>query len=215
MPAGKNRKFKKAPKWLVYLPKIGFSLIILAVIIVLFTYLPILNLEISYLVNRPDAKIPVSLTGGRHMLNPVDDNFGIIIPKIGANSKVIPNVDPFNSREYQIALTKGVAHAKGTVFPGKAGNSFIFAHSSESFYEAMRYNSVFYLLNKLEINDDIYVFVKQQKFHYKVTKKVFVKPNDISYIFMSSEKPILTLMTCWPPGTTLSRLIIESELIAD
>src|SRR3989344_9329969 len=40
--------------------------------------------------------------------------FSIEIPKIGAVSQVIPNVDTHNQKVYGEALKKGVAHAAGT-----------------------------------------------------------------------------------------------------
>jgi hypothetical protein len=39
----------------------------------------------------------------------------------------------------------GVAHAKGTVFPHK-GNIYLFAHSTDNWWNVGRYNAVFYLL---------------------------------------------------------------------
>ncbi len=54
----------------------------------------------------------------------------IIIPKIGAQSGIVSEVDPYNKAEYLKALSGGVAHAKGTALPGELVNIFLFAHSS-------------------------------------------------------------------------------------
>jgi hypothetical protein len=75
-----------------------------------------------------------------------DTDFSIFIPKIGANAKIYPNVDPAKEEEFLPVLQKGVAHAKGTVFPGLSGNIYLFAHSTDNFWDAGRYNAVFYLL---------------------------------------------------------------------
>lgn len=156
------------------------------------------------------------------IIKPISTDFGIVIPKIGANAKVIDNVDPFNSREYQLALTKGVAHAIGTAYPGHVGNDFIFAHSSENWYIANQFNSIFYLLHKLEKDDLIEMYYKKKKYVYKVFDKKYVYANAVEYlnsINLGSGNPtptkntsILTLMTCWPPGTTFKRLIIRAEI---
>lgn len=135
-----------------------------------------------------------------------------VIPKINANSKVIKDVNPLNASEYQWALTKGVAHAKGSAYPGQFGNVFLFSHSSVNFYEAARYNSVFYLLSKLEKGDDVYIFYNKAKIKYSVTEKKIVDPKNISYLTNNSKKHTLTLMTCWPPGTTLNRLLVIAEI---
>ena len=75
--------------------------------------------DLGYFSSNPKTKVI-----------PVDPSFGIMIPKIGVNAKVVSNVDPFNSLEYLSLLTKGVAHAKGTAYPGSIGNVFLFSHSS-------------------------------------------------------------------------------------
>ncbi|KXK09401.1 MAG: Sortase family protein [Microgenomates bacterium OLB23] len=131
--------------------------------------------------------------------------------KIAANAKVLKNIDPINPTVYQRALTKGVAHAKGTVLPGEGGNMFLFAHSSDNFYNANRYNSVFYLLNKLEPGDEIYIYYEGVKYTYTTTKKKIVNPEQVSYLRGKGTQEKLILMTCWPAGTTLKRLVIEAE----
>ncbi len=182
----------------------GLVLFLSGLSIFLLTFFPVIKEEAKYSL-KP-------LTAAKK-ITPVDTDFGIVIPKILANAKVVANVDPYNSKEYQWALTKGVAHAKGTAFPGFGGNSFIFAHSSGNWYDANRYNSVFYLLHKLEKDDEIDVYYANKKYVYKVTAKKFVDPKNVSFLNpASSPDSTLTLMTCWPPGTTLKRLIIQAKI---
>lgn len=192
----------------------GMVLVSAAFLILSLTFYPVLKVELDYLVNRPKADVPVTLTPNpsSNTLVPTFPDLGIVIPKIGANARIVPNVDPYDSRVYQVALTKGVAHAKGTVLPGQPGNSFIFSHSSANFYEATQYNSVFYLLTKLEAGDKIYVFVNKTKFVYTVTDKKIVDPKDVDFLSPKAVGKKLTLMTCWPAGTSLKRLIVVAEL---
>ncbi len=143
-----------------------------------------------------------------------DKDFSVVIPKIGVNTKVIPNVDPTNSHEYQVALTKGVAHAKTSALPDDPnGNVFIFAHSSENFYEANKYNSVFYLLNKLEKGDKVYLVYKGKVIPYEVQDKQTVNKTDTKYMTKENKnnEKTVTLMSCWPPGTDYKRLIVVAK----
>lgn len=170
------------------------------------TFWPIIWAELSYNTRR---LIPV--TSYRPMV-PVDRDFGIVIPKIGANAHVIPNVDPYDSRAYEYALTKGVAQAKGTGLPGKPGNIFLFAHSSENFYVALQYNAVFYLLTKLTKGDEILLYYKNNRYSYRVTTTVQVPAKAIQYLSgYGAERETVTLMTCWPPGTNFERLLVIAE----
>lgn len=150
------------------------------------------------------------------VLRPVDPNFSIVIPKIGANAKVIPNVDASNYDSYIDALTKGVAHADGTGFPGGRSNIYLFAHSTDSFWNVGRYNAVFYLLKELEPGDEIDVFYGRVRHKYKVVEKKIVSPSDVHYLTDKTLYEQLILQTCWPPGTTLDRMLViarpESEI---
>jgi sortase A len=196
--------FKKQNSFLILS---GIILLFFGFLIFFLTFYPVVREEIKYQMvtkkNLPKLK----------EIKPVDENFGIVIPKIAANAKVIANVDPFDEKVYQKALTQGVAHAKGTQLPDQAGNTFIFAHSSADWYTANRYNSVFYLLNKLEKDDDIFIFYQKQKYHFQVIEKKIVDPSEINYLKGDSQNKILTLMTCWPPGTNLKRLILLAKLV--
>ncbi len=166
-----------------------------------------------YRVIWQEARYTVTPIFKPKTIKPVDKEFGIVIPKIGANAKIIENVDPFNSKEYQWALTKGVAHASGSAFPGHVGNTFLFAHSSVDWYIANQYNSVFYLLHKLEKGDKIEAYYKKSKYVYEVTEKKFVEASDVSYLYKGNkDTSTLTLMTCWPPGTTYKRLIVQAKI---
>lgn len=151
------------------------------------------------------------LTGPKdQILTPIDPLFSILIPKIGANTAVFPNVDSSKEDEFLSILQKGVAHAKGTVFPGMKGNIYLFAHSADNFWNAGRYNAVFYLLKDLAPNDDVVVFFENRRYNYKVEKSMIAEPSEVSYLVKSQQsgKEQLILQTCWPPGTTWKRLMV-------
>ncbi len=187
---------------------IGLCFLVAGMVIPLLTFYPVIKEEIKYKVitspknSQKQAKI-----------KPVNTDFAIVIPKINANAKVVPNVNPYQENIYQKALTQGVAHAEGTSLPGQIGNTFTFAHSSGDWYTANRYNSVFYLLNKLVKNDKISIYYKNQEYKYKVIEKKIIEASEVDYLTRKSAVKTVTLMTCWPPGTTLKRLIVVGKLM--
>jgi sortase A len=216
MPLNENKAKSKFDLSSI-LVKMGLVILALSFLAFLLFYHPIIIKEIMYAIKRPNATSQVELSDGskgpkERVIIAVDKEFSIVIPKIGANSKVIKDVDPYNSKEYQQKLTRGVAHAKGTSLPGEFGNSFYFAHSSDNFYNANRYNSVFYLLNKLNKDDPFYLVYNGEIFKYKVTDAQVVNAEDINYLESDKNKKTATLMTCWPAGTTLRRYIVVGEL---
>jgi sortase A len=144
------------------------------------------------------------------ILMPKDTDFSILIPKIGASAKVFPNVDVSNQNVFLPILMQGVAHAAGTVFPGMNGNVYLFAHSTDNFWDVGRYNAVFYLLKDLTKGDEVVVFYQNKRYNYIVTGSKITSPSDVSYLVNSQnqDKQQLILQTCWPPGTTLQRLLV-------
>lgn len=149
------------------------------------------------------------------VLQPVDPNFGIIIPKIGANANVIANVDASQEKQYLDLLQKGVAHALGTALPGEGGHIFLFAHSTDYFWNVGTYNAIFYLLYKVEKGDEVDLFYKNQRYKYKIIETKIVDPTEVQYLTRKSNKEFLTLQTCWPPGTTLKRLLVFAVRVAE
>ncbi|MCA9371714.1 sortase [Candidatus Woesebacteria bacterium] len=145
------------------------------------------------------------------LLVPINTDFSIVIPKIAANAPIISNVNAGDEKEYLDALQKGVAHTKGTAFPGEGGHMFFFAHSTDYIWNVGTYNAVFYLLYKLETGDEINLFYKGKRYVYTVTGREIISPDEIDYIRKKTNKEFLTLQTCWPPGTTLKRLLIFAE----
>lgn len=148
---------------------------------------------------------------------PKETEFSIVIPKINANANVVPNVDPGNEQEFQDALQIGVAHAKGTVFPGHKGNIYLFAHSTDNWWNVGRYNAVFYLLKDVSKGDAVIMYFENIRHNYVVTDSKIVDPSDVSYLVDSQKNPdeTLILQTCWPPGTTWKRLLVFAKPIRD
>lgn len=146
------------------------------------------------------------------ILIPIDTMFSILIPKIGANARIIPNVDPSSTKAFLPALQEGVAHARGTFFPGGQGNIYLFAHSTDNFWNAGRYNALFYLLKDLEKGDEVVIFSQNVRHNYIVSDSIISDPEEVLYINEANTgQELLILQTCWPPGTTWKRLLVFAE----
>jgi len=197
-------KINSVPNLLIFL---GLCFLAVGIIIPILTFSPVIHEEIIYKTNTTLKKYK-----NNSQIKPASMKFGIVIPKIFANAEIIKDVNPYHEEIYQKALARGVAHAEGSALPDEFGNIFLFAHSSGDWYTANQYNSVFYLLNKLEKKDEINIYYQNKKYTYKVMEKKVVAPFEIDYLIGKRNKKTLTLMTCWPPGTTLKRLIIVAGL---
>jgi sortase A len=148
------------------------------------------------------------------ILVPPNVDFSIVVPKIGAAQKIIANVDPSNKEEYLRVLLDGIAHAKGTAYPGINGTTYLFAHSADNFWDIGRYNAVFYLLKDMQPGDEIYVFFRGRRYNYEVYETKVVDAEDVSYVDAAlGQGERLILQTCWPPGTDWRRTLVLAKPI--
>lgn len=207
---------------------VGAGLVAFSILVMLVSFGPAIQKEILYLTGRSSVKEnnpgfgPLVETTEAERVNrvqkeakayEVDSSFSVVIPKIGATSAIVANVDTNNEDDYRQALLKGVAHARGTYFPGQGKRIYLFAHSTDFNYNVARYNAVFFLLRNMEAGDKIIVFFADRKYLYEVKQKVIVSANDTSWLSGNSKDEELVLQTCDPPGTTWRRLLVLARLI--
>ena len=133
----------------------------------------------------------------------------LLIPKIGVDAPAIYNA-PYE--EILANLRYGVVQYEGTALPGQVGNLVILGHSSNYPWAEGSYKTVFALLDKLTVGDEIVVPFESQRSVYKVIELRVVKPTELD-VLDKTGSPQLTLMTCYPVGTTRSRLVVRAELV--
>ena len=141
----------------------------------------------------------------------LDDN-QLYIPKINIKAPIV--WDSSADEKIMLAnLQKGVVHYGGTDLPSKdKGNVFITGHSSYYTWDSGKYKTVFALLDNLKPGDQEALTYQNQVYVYQVYETVTVKPSNTS-VLDTTDKPILSLMTCTPVGTSLNRLIVRSNLV--
>lgn len=159
----------------------------------------------------PSPFAPEELDFAPALIKPVSFDFSLVIPRIGVNVLVFPEVDSQNEAHYGPVLEKGVAHARGSSLPSGPGPVFIFGHSTNTFTNIGRYHAVFYLLSKLETGDEIYLFYQNRQYRYLVTAQKIVSTDGVTPAFAALSGPQLVLQTCWPPGTTIRRLLVIAK----
>ena len=203
-------------------------LITVGAIVLILDFLPVVVGEISYQmrqlrkveysVGSTDGKeasdLFSALLNGSEVLSiePTNKDFAVVIEKIGVNAPVVKNVSVTDKQEYFKALDKGIAHAITSSTPDKGGNTYLFAHSSINFWRIGKYANIFNLLRKLENTDKINVFYEGKRYEYSVIGTEIVAGFNTYPLTRQVLEPILTLQTCYPPGTTLNRLIVTAKL---
>lgn len=181
-------------------------------IFALFYNLPVIFSRANFALKKPETKTETQKQSNTPISNEPEkvsaDNLAII-PKINVTSPVI-YLQSRDEKEIQLALRNGVVHYGGTALPGQIGNSVIVGHSSNDLWEPGNYKYIFANLDQLTIGDKIQLNYNSGKYQYEVFDKKVVEANDLSVLNQTSE-PILTLITCTPPGTSWRRLIVSAK----
>lgn len=136
----------------------------------------------------------------------------ISIPKISVNAPVVYATSN-NENAILTDLESGVVHYANTALPGQPGNSVIFGHSSNDWWEPGNYKFVFVLLDKLVPGDTFSVNYNSHRYIYQVTSTTVVDPTDVAVLNQTPD-PEMTLITCSPPGTSWKRLVVVAKQIS-
>lgn len=138
----------------------------------------------------------------------------LIIPKLNVDVPVAFDI-PLGSVDQ--AMAEGVAQFKipgASALPGQVGNLVISGHSAGDIYSSNPYKFIFSGLERLEVGDLIYINYQSVRYTYQMTKREVVDPSNVQALIYDTEKPMLTLITCTPLGTSKYRLLITAEQIS-
>jgi sortase A len=140
----------------------------------------------------------------------------LIIPKINVDVPVNYDVTPDYDSQMK-AMENGVAYfgiPGANSKPGQIGNTVLSGHSSNDVIDQGDYKFIFARLDHLAKGDTVYVNYQSKRYTYTVTNTEVVKPTDVSKLVYTTDKPVLTLITCTPLGTSLNRLLVTAEQVS-
>lgn len=171
------------------------------------------NLIQTEKVASPQKELKVS-SGPVINIQPVNIEFSIVIESINVNAPIVKDVSVLTESVYMDALKKGVAHAAFSDYPSEnAAQVYLFAHSSNNFWQLGPFSTVFNHLDKLNQGDQINVFYEGRRYLYQVDSLSYTDNFKIDDTIFNQIGPVLILQTCYPPGSTQYRLIVKSSLI--
>lgn len=140
----------------------------------------------------------------------------LIIPKINVDVPVEYNVTPDHESQ-MAAMEHGVAWfgiPGANSKPGQIGNTVLSGHSSNDILDSGNYKFIFAQLDRLNKNDMIYVNYEGVRYTYTITNKEVVAPTEVNKLIYPTDKPVLTLITCTPLGTSINRLLVTAEQVS-
>lgn len=138
----------------------------------------------------------------------------LIIPKLNID---VPVAFGINYNDVAAAMEQGVAQFSipgANAMPGQVGNLVLSGHSSGDIYSNNIYKFIFSGLERLSVGDLIYINYESTRYTYRMTGSQVVEPSDVNALIYPTDRPILTLITCTPLGTSRYRLLITAEQIS-
>lgn len=190
-----------------YIVTVGATVFIgILLLIFVLANLPAIKSEFNYFVysnTKPSpnpSPTPTPITEAPH----------IVIDKIQVDTPITWDVSAEATLD---ALNHGVSHLAGTARPGELGNTFITGHSSDFAWKNNPYAATFALLPKLTYGDRVTIRENGKTYVYKVMQTRIVNPDQVE-VAKPTTTPVLTLMTCYPVGTTRQRFIVHAALIS-
>jgi sortase A len=101
-------------------------------------------------------------------------------------------------------LKKGVGQHIGSADPGQNGNVVLSAHNDV-------FGEIFRSLDQLKEGDQIVIYTAARAYTYVITSSQVVEPTRVD-VMSATEKPTLTLISCYPYRVDNKRIIVTAEL---
>lgn len=121
------------------------------------------------------------------------------IPSIKLSEEVVKGIS-----KQELAQSIGF-YPQGS-WPGTGGNVVLFGHNH---YDR---GPLFWLLRLAQTGDDITLSFDSRVYRYRISTRKIVSPKKLdSYFWDSGDR--LTLVTCYPPGTSEKRLLVIAQPI--
>ncbi|MCL5010661.1 MAG: sortase [Patescibacteria group bacterium] len=157
----------------------------------------------------PQPQQPAQLARDFAKQNYQAGNDFISIPKIGARSPILITSQNSNSVFLNL-LKKGVLLYPLSVLPGKRGVTVILGHSAPPKWPG-QVDRIFNRLKDLEAGDSVLVHFNGKDYNYEVKRTYFVdRGGELSAL--TFDKNVLLLVSCWPPGKNIKRIVVEAEI---
>lgn len=141
------------------------------------------------------------------------NNSYIVIPKLKVEAPIFyPSIEKENLEDEIMKLLENwVVHRPETQLPYQSWNFFILWHSSNFPWIKSKYSNIFDRIDKMENGDLVYIYYEWRKYVYELYQKDIVEPTQLEvYGYIPGRN--LSIMTCYPLGSTSHRLIAKYRL---
>ena len=170
-------------------------LVVLAAYIIVWPFLPTVTWWVQHEAPIVSSSPKVDLSA----LRPQQQNT-LVIPALGMTEQIHDGAGVET-------LNKGVWRRPASSSPDKQSNTVLSGHRFT--YSG---KSVFYYLDKVKVDDQIYIFWEGKRYLYEVTNLLEVSPDRVE-VEAPTSQPLLTVYTCTPVWSAKNRFVIQAKLV--
>lgn len=123
------------------------------------------------------------------------------IPKINLKKGMVESTKNFSSINYAISIDKS------SNYPNEEGNFILYAHSGNSKIAYFRN------LNKLNVNDEVFVYYEGVKYSYQIINKYEIEKTGKMEVIRNSKRKLITMVTCI--SNTNKQVVLIGEQIEE
>ena len=126
----------------------------------------------------------------------------LVVPQMGVRGKIYEG-------QTEKSLLKGLWRMPMTSDDPASGNMVVTAHR---YLRRPPDPNTFYLLDKLKVGDEFYMYWEGKRYDYKVREIKIVDPDQIDILY-NTPNPQITLFSCTPLFTSAQRLVVIADLV--
>jgi len=161
--------------------------------------------------NKPQIRPSQNATSSNSVQNKPRRDM-ITIPGINITAPIITS-QTNDTNVLHGLLDSGVVLYPGSVPFGDTGQTVLLGHSAPAGWPKIKYDWVFSRINELKRGDMIVITYNHETRYFKVVSAPRVVSPKYGVPEPTVEGNSLMLVSCWPPGQDLSRIVVEATIL--
>lgn len=140
---------------------------------------------------------------------PYSNEYTITIPRLNVINVGVSFADPYNSASALGVLKGGMGHYLSP--PGNGHKMVLFGHSSGYSWDNSSYKHLLRQIDRIEINDLIYINYQEKGYIYRVSRKEIMPAGQLDAVMKDYGYEEVAMYTCWPPDSISHRYVVYAN----
>ena len=137
----------------------------------------------------------------------------IMIPEINITAPLVTPAAGADAGKLKKMLDDGAVIYPDSVPFGGGGQTIVLGHSAPPNWPNIKHDTIFSRIAELSFGSKIVAVYSDKTYTYSVAEnRIIDKGGDIPKLARTDN--VLVLITCWPPGRDLKRMVVQADLVS-